>query len=126
MNLSFMIRRFSHPWMPMALYLPMGLLMVVWSLHSSPRPCFDVLLWIGLGVLSWTLIDYFLHRLLFHWTEVKEPSRTMASGLHMAHHKSANTEDLILAPPGVSLVFGGFVYLLFALMTWSFATAALM
>jgi dihydroceramide fatty acyl 2-hydroxylase len=123
---SILTRRFRHPWMPMALYIPMGVLMAALSFHFHPRTASSLVFWILSGVFSWTLIEYFLHRHVFHWTQVKEPWRTLASGLHMAHHRSANTEDLIIAPPVSSLIFGSLVYLLFALITLSFATAALM
>ena len=123
---SALTRRFRHPWMPMALYIPLGLLITSLSLHAHPRPTSSVVLWILTGFLSWTLIEYFLHRHVFHWTKGKEPWRTLASGLHMDHHRSANEEDLILAPPLVSLIFGTLVYFVFALITRSFATAALL
>jgi sterol desaturase/sphingolipid hydroxylase (fatty acid hydroxylase superfamily) len=123
---SILFRRFSHPWMAMALYIPLGFLIAYLSLRVHPRSFGDAAVLIAVGVFSWTLIEYFLHRFVFHWTEVKEPWRTMASGLHMEHHASADTADLIIAPPAASLIFGTLITLIFALLTWSFATAAIL
>ena len=119
-------RRFGHPWMPMALYLPLGALLFAIAQHLHPRSLSTACLWVAGGVLLWTLVEYLLHRFIFHWVEVKEPYRSLASGLHMAHHRTADTQDLILAPPVVSLIFGSFLLGLFTLLTWSFSRAALL
>ncbi|MFO1519114.1 MAG: sterol desaturase family protein [bacterium] len=120
------LRRFSHPWKPMALFIPLALLLTWLSLSAHPRSIGSVVLWIALGVFAWTLIEYFLHRHVFHLTQIKEPWRSMASGLHLAHHKTVDTADLIIAPPISSLTFGTLVYFVFALFTFSFSAAALL
>lgn len=124
--LALATRRFSHPWMPMALYLPIGVLLWMASQHYHPRSVGAASLLVLAGVFLWSLVEYLLHRFIFHWVEVKEPIRSIASGLHMAHHRTADTKDLILAPPVVSLIFGSLILGLLTLLTWSFATAALL
>ncbi|HSA60460.1 MAG TPA: sterol desaturase family protein [bacterium] len=123
---SSLVRRFRNPWMAMALYVPLGVLIAYLSLWAHPRSFIDAVGLVAIGVFAWTLIEYGLHRFIFHWTDVKEPWRTLASGLHMAHHASADTADLIVAPPVASLGFGTVVYLVFALLSWNLATAALL
>ncbi len=123
---DFLVRRFSHPWMPMALFIPLGALIVFLSLYYHPRSLVSTAVLIGVGALSWTLIEYLLHRHIFHLTRIKQPWRELASGMHLAHHKTADTEDLILAPPISSLFFGTLVYFSFVLLTWSFSASALL
>ncbi len=123
---SFLLTPFSHPWMPMVLFIPLSALITSLSLYFVPHSIFSTVGWILIGIFSWTLIEYLLHRHLFHLTQVKEPWKSLASGLHMAHHRDVDDKYLILAPPLVSLIFGSFIYLLFAGLTQSFALAALM
>jgi sterol desaturase/sphingolipid hydroxylase (fatty acid hydroxylase superfamily) len=124
--LTFLTRRFSHPWMPMALFIPLGILLIALAQKTDPRGWAGVAAWIAGGAFLWTLIEYGLHRFVFHWTEVKEPWRTVASGLHMAHHRSDEAAELILAPPFVSLVFGTIIFGILNLVVWSFSRAALL
>jgi len=124
--LEILVRRFSHPWMPMALYLPIGALLVWFAQTSEPRSLVSTGLWVMGGVFLWSFVEYLLHRFVFHWTEVKEPWRNLASGLHMQHHRTADTADLILAPPLVSMFFGTFIFGVFAVLTWSLTRAALL
>ncbi len=119
-------RRFSHPWMAMVVYLPLGSILAVWAVCDPAMSALRFALLIVAGLLSWTLIEYFLHRHIFHWTELREPWNSIATGLHMAHHTSAKTADLIIAPPVASLAVGMVVYGLFALLAQSFTAAAVL
>lgn len=124
--MSVLLRRFSHPWMPTLLYGSLAILFISLSLRYQQRNILSILLFIAVGIGGWTLLEYFLHRFVFHWTQVKEPWRSLASGLHMAHHRSSDEKDLIIAPPLVSVTFAGLVYLIFAGLSWSWTTAALL
>lgn len=104
----------------------LGILFTYLSLVYQQRNAITVILLLMGGVLSWTLVEYILHRFIFHWTQVKEPWKSIASGLHMSHHRAPDQDDIILAPPFVSLAFGIILYLLFALFSWSWSAAAIL
>ncbi len=123
---NFLFRRFAHPWMPVAFYLPIIFLISGLALHYHPHSYLSIVLSLIAGIFSWTLVEYVLHRFIFHLTKIKQPWRDLASGLHLAHHRSSQTNDLILAPPISSLGFGSVLYLLFWLFSQSAATAALL
>lgn len=123
---DFFVKGFDHPWMPTALFLPLALLLFFLIRRWGDMPWPTSFLWAALGVVVWTFVEYLLHRYVFHWIEVREPYRSLASGLHIAHHRSAEIAHLILAPPAISLGFGLLLYGLLAAATWSFARAALM
>src|SRR5262249_36648148 len=118
--------RFSHPIGPTLVFLPMAAVLIWASLSLVARA------WqVGggiflLGLFSWTLIEYFLHRFVFHWTQVREPWRAAFSGLHMAHHRDVEVRDLIIAPPLVSFTFGGIIFLLYWLLSWDYSVAMLL
>ena len=116
-------RRFTHPVYPSIFFGLLGVFLGWLSVQNHPRSPLEILgLW-SLGVFSWTLVEYFLHRHVFHLTQVKEPWRTLASGLHMAHHDNPDAKDLIVAPPLVSIIFGSIIYLIFLALTQSFGVS---
>jgi sterol desaturase/sphingolipid hydroxylase (fatty acid hydroxylase superfamily) len=128
-KIPFLIRRFfSHPWMPMAIFLPVSVLLTYLSLHFHLRSGFSAAAWIFIGLMATTLVEYLVHRYVFHWTETSERWRAWshaASGFHTKHHAKSDQEDLIVAPPVLTLAFAIVLYFLFSLVTWSFSTAAL-
>ncbi len=121
-----LLKPFTHPWMPTVMYTPIGILLTGFSYSSHPRSFVTALSFIFLGIFVWTFIEYLLHRFVFHLTKVKEPWRSLASGLHMSHHRDIEAKDLIIAPPLVSFVYAGLLYFVFALLTQSFSLAAFM
>jgi sterol desaturase/sphingolipid hydroxylase (fatty acid hydroxylase superfamily) len=52
----------------------------------------SAVLWFVNGLVGWTLIEYVVHRWLFHHAPVVKPA-------HMAHHDAP--EELIASPPGL-------------------------
>lgn len=118
---------FPRLWMPMALYIPLGFLISAISLYTHPRPFAETLLLFGVGLFSWSLIEYFLHRFVFHWNIDTEPWRSLISGFHLSHHDAviAHEPDFVITRPAGSLPFAILFYFLFALITLSFSAAAL-
>ncbi len=118
---------FPRLWMPVALYIPLGLLISAASLLVHPRSVNETLILFGVGVFAWTLIEYILHRFVFHWITDKEPWRMLSSGFHMSHHHAVENHepDIVITRPAGSLPFALLFYLLFSLLTLSFSAAAL-
>ena len=91
-----------HPSVPAILFVPV-VVAGVW-LGRRPR------LWRRraraagrAGLLLWTLTEYWLHRLLFHW----EPDHPLGNRLHFiihgVHHDHPNDRLRLVMPPAVSL-----------------------
>ena len=116
---------FSHPWMPTLLYLSLGSLCTFLSLHFHPRSLGASLFYLILGIFCWTLIEYLLHRFLFHFRTMKEPWKGLISQAHLEHHRTARSGEGILVRPFFTLITAVFVYFGFVLLTSSFTLALL-
>ncbi|HME04120.1 MAG TPA: sterol desaturase family protein [Solirubrobacteraceae bacterium] len=104
-----------HPSVPVVIFVPAIVLLTAWGLQSV-----SVLVMLGLaaaGYALWTLFEYWLHRVVFHF----EPENGVGARLHWiihgVHHDHPNDPLRLVMPPAVSvplaaLVFGG-LYLLF-------------
>jgi sterol desaturase/sphingolipid hydroxylase (fatty acid hydroxylase superfamily) len=118
--------RFPRLWMPAALYIPLGLLLSGLSFYFHPRSVKEIPALFVIGLFSWTLIEYFLHRFIFHGIKT-EPWKSLTAVFHLSHHEAvaAHGPDLVITRPAGSLPFAILFYFLFALLSLSFSAAAL-
>jgi sterol desaturase/sphingolipid hydroxylase (fatty acid hydroxylase superfamily) len=104
-----------HPSVPVIIFLPAIVALSIAGLAHVSVPAF-----IGLfiaGYLAWTLFEYWLHRLVFHF----EPEAGIGARLHWIihgiHHDHPNDPMRLVMPPSVSVPLGiviiGFLYLAF-------------
>ncbi len=118
--------RVSHPLIPTLIFSISAWGLIRFAQHIQPLSFWKTLGLVGTGLILWTLIEYLLHRFVFHWTQVAEPWRSLFSGLHMAHHRDPQERSLIIAPPLVSLLISLLFYGLCFAITWNMAFSALL
>jgi dihydroceramide fatty acyl 2-hydroxylase len=97
-----------HPLVPLLIFVPVILLLSVWSLARTSVP---VLLGLVLaGYALWTLFEYWLHRIVFHF----EPDAGVGARLHWIihgiHHEHPNDPLRLVMPPAVSVPLGAAVF----------------
>src|SRR5436305_3265083 len=103
-----------HPAVPVIIFLPAIAAMAAWGL--SQRSVGAVLGLAVAGYALWTLFEYWLHRLVFHF----EPEQGFGARLHWiihgVHHDHPNDPMRLVMPPAVSIPLGaavfGLIYLL--------------
>ncbi len=76
-----------------------------------------VLLWYAIGLISWTLGEYLLHRFLYHSIRDASYDHGHHYLFHGIHHEYPNDTKRIILPPlpsiGIAAVLFGFFYVLF-------------
>lgn len=104
-----------HPSIPAIIFIPVVIAGIVLGLDRG----YEVLQVIGLfaaGLLIWTLTEYWLHRLVFHW----EPDHPIGGRLHFIihgiHHDHPNDPLRLVMPPAVSIPLAALFFLLFMLV----------
>ncbi|MHB1467920.1 MAG: sterol desaturase family protein [Solirubrobacteraceae bacterium] len=97
-----------HPAVPAVIFLPAIVGMAVWGL-SKVSVGTSVLL-LAIGYFIWTLFEYWLHRLVFHF----EPQDGIGARLHWMihgiHHDHPNDPMRLVMPPAVSVPLGALVF----------------
>ena len=100
-----------HPAVPVIIFVPLIALLEAWALAHL-----TVGAGVGLAVLGyalWTLLEYWLHRVVFHF----EPDRGLGARLHWiihgVHHEHPNDPLRLVMPPAVSLPLGSVFFALF-------------
>ena len=112
-----------HPAVPLILYLPV----IGWMLYAAFfRNQLSVLLVAGLfalGVLSWTLLEYIIHRYLFHYEPKRRWGKRLHFIIHGVHHDYPNDSRRLVMPPSVSIPLAILFWILFAVIFGRFAPA---
>jgi sterol desaturase/sphingolipid hydroxylase (fatty acid hydroxylase superfamily) len=114
-----------HPAVPPILFIPV--IAVLFGLGQEGTPALEVAAWILGGYVFWTLTEYWMHRLVFHF----EPEDGIGARLHWiihgVHHDHPNDPMRLVMPPsvsipGVALFYGLFVLVLGTPVAHLFAT----
>jgi len=97
-----------HPLVPVIVFVPGIALLAAWSL-SNVSPATTIALAIG-GYALWTLFEYWLHRIVFHF----EPEDGFGARLHWiihgVHHEHPNDPLRLVMPPAVSIPLAAAVF----------------
>jgi sterol desaturase/sphingolipid hydroxylase (fatty acid hydroxylase superfamily) len=101
-----------HPAIPLVLFLPIiGIFLVESQLLQISLPAIAGLIIVGLGL--WTIIEYGLHRLLFHFTPRGCIQRRIYYLIHGIHHDDPNDATRLVMPPILAIPLASAFYLLF-------------
>jgi sterol desaturase/sphingolipid hydroxylase (fatty acid hydroxylase superfamily) len=117
-----MLDRFTrvHPAVPALLYGPVIVLLGAYAL--TELTVLETFGWAVLGYGLWTLTEYWLHRIVFHF----EPEEGLGAKLHWlihgVHHEHPNDPNRLVMPPSASIPLAAIFLLAFRLIfgapTW--------
>ena len=97
-----------HPVVPLIIFVPRIVLLEAWGLSNVSVPVAIGLLIAGYAL--WTLFEYWLHRLVFHF----EPADGIGARLHWiihgVHHDHPNDPMRLVMPPAVSIPLAAAVF----------------
>jgi sterol desaturase/sphingolipid hydroxylase (fatty acid hydroxylase superfamily) len=103
-----------HPSVPLIIFVPVIVLLEAWSLSKVSVAATLGLTVAGYGV--WTLLEYWLHRVVFHF----EPEQGIGARLHWiihgVHHDHPNDPLRLVMPPAVSVPLAAALFGLFELI----------
>jgi len=97
-----------HPVVPVMIFLPAIVALLAWSLSQV-----SLLVTLGLtagGYALWTLFEYWLHRLVFHFEPEHGIGARMHWIIHGVHHDHPNDPLRLVMPPAVSIPLGAIVF----------------
>jgi sterol desaturase/sphingolipid hydroxylase (fatty acid hydroxylase superfamily) len=88
----------------------------IWLAADQGYGAGRLVLLVAAGILIWTLTEYWLHRLVFHW----EPDHPIGSRLHFVihgvHHDHPNDRLRLVMPPAVSVPLAALFLWLYTLI----------
>ena len=103
------------------------ILLIYVSRRIEPGRHSGELFWLFLlGLFSWTLLEYGLHRFVFHVRfGLRNPKTAdFINGSHLNHHAAPRDPDKLLVRPGYGLTVSAILFGLAYLLSHSFFTAS--
>src|SRR3954470_21316616 len=102
-----------HPAIPAIIFVPV-IVAMEWIGIDRGYSLLAMIGFVAIGLFIWTLTEYWLHRLVFHWEPDNAFGRRMHFIIHGIHHDHPNDKLRLVMPPAVSiplaaLFFGAFV-----------------
>jgi dihydroceramide fatty acyl 2-hydroxylase len=104
-----------HPAIPALIFVPVVVVME-WLGADHGLAAWKLALFTVAGLAIWTLTEYWLHRLIFHWEPDNEFGRRMHFIIHGVHHDHPNDKLRLVMPPAVSIPLSALFFLAFSLL----------
>lgn len=116
-------RLFRNPWLERLTVISAGAFVPLWAVLLPAiavtgfltAPLAWALPLVFAGVIVWTLVEYALHRYVFHFDPRSELLKQAVFVIHANHHAHPNDPLRNLMPPIVSIPVGGLIW---ALSLW--------
>ena len=105
-----------HPVTPLVLYVPLVCYMLYNSVWQRQLSIVAVTALFLLGILLWTLIEYLIHRYVFHYQPKTRWGKRLHYVIHGVHHDYPNDARRLVMPPAVSIPLAFLFYGLFLLV----------
>jgi dihydroceramide fatty acyl 2-hydroxylase len=103
-----------HPLVPPAIFVPA--ICVLFAIGARELTTAGTLALLLAGWLFWTLTEYWLHRLVFHFEPQEGPGARLHWIIHGVHHDHPNDPLRLVMPPSVSVPLAAGFYGLFVLV----------
>jgi len=105
-----------HPATPLLLYMPVVGYMLYLSLWQQKLSNLAVAGLFVLGILFWTLLEYLIHRYIFHYEPKSRLGKRLHYIIHGVHHDYPNDARRLVMPPSISVPLAVLFYILFLLI----------
>lgn len=114
-----------HPITPVVIYVPVIAVMFYMAIVGRGLGLGTVAGTFVLGVVVWTLIEYLLHRFIFHLEPKTEFGKRLHFMTHGVHHDYPNDATRLVMPPGISIPLALLFYGIFLLVFGSTFTPSI-
>jgi dihydroceramide fatty acyl 2-hydroxylase len=103
-----------HPIVPPLIFLPASVTLFV--LGAKQLTTAETVALVASGWLFWTLMEYWIHRIVFHFEPESGPGARFHWIIHGVHHDHPNDPLRLVMPPSVSVPLASAFYVLFVLV----------
>jgi sterol desaturase/sphingolipid hydroxylase (fatty acid hydroxylase superfamily) len=111
----------THISIPITLFLAISTVSLYYGLVSTSIPIGLGLAFIPLGLLTFTFVEYMMHKHFFHMDPDTPLKDKLQYNVHGVHHDYPKDKDRLAMPPFVSAAYAAILYLLFTLLMGDFA-----
>jgi len=106
----------THIAIPLSIFSIYAIALIYWSFDHEYLNLAYTFLVFFLGVLSFTLLEYLMHRFLFHLPPTSEFNEKVAYNIHGIHHDYPKDKNRLAMPPIVSITLATLFLVIFKLL----------
>lgn len=100
----------THPLVIWGIYLPVIVYMLYFSMERMGESLSTTTLLFIVGMLSWTLFEYIMHRFIFHLVPQGERGKKISYVLHGNHHHYPRDRQRLFMPPVPSIILASVIF----------------
>jgi sterol desaturase/sphingolipid hydroxylase (fatty acid hydroxylase superfamily) len=100
---------------PVIMYMVLSVALSAFALLSGNR-FIDLLFYFPVGLLIFSLVEYLIHRFLFHFEAKSEKMEELKYKIHGVHHAFPRDKDRLAMPPVISVCLALLFYGIFRLL----------
>lgn len=89
----------SNPYITFIAYFPVLVGVFLVGLFRLDVPVATAFLVLAIGIFSWSISEYFLHRYLYHWINDSKAVQRFHYMMHGAHHEYPKDQSRLFMPP---------------------------
>lgn len=98
-----------HPSLPFVFWIPVGLAILGYALMNNITTLSMTAVFLPLGWVTWQLMEYFIHKKLFHWEGNGPITRRFHDIVHGFHHKYPDDDTRLVMPLPVSIFMASLI-----------------
>ncbi len=103
----------THPLVIWSMYLPVLILLPYYSLNALAFSGLKVFFIFITGVFFWSLVEYILHRFIFHYHPETEKGKRISYILHGNHHEYPRDKERLFMPAAPSIILACAFFLIY-------------
>ena len=106
----------THVAIPVSLYLIVAICILYYAAYFTTLQMINVLWLFPLGIVSFSLVEYNIHRFVFHFNATTEKEEQFKYKIHGVHHEYPRDKDRLVMPPVISICLAVGFYLAFRVL----------
>jgi sterol desaturase/sphingolipid hydroxylase (fatty acid hydroxylase superfamily) len=100
----------THPLVIWGIYIPVIMYMLYRSIFILENNLLYALFIFMVGMFSWTLFEYFIHRFAFHFISESPKAQRIVYILHGNHHEYPRDKERLFMPPVPSIIMASIIF----------------
>jgi sterol desaturase/sphingolipid hydroxylase (fatty acid hydroxylase superfamily) len=102
-----------HPVIPLLVWVPVIAILIYRSFAVHAVPALEFAAVFAAGLFIWSLIEYVLHRFVFHYPAKSAFGNRMVYILHGLHHEDPQDPTRLVMPPLPALIYSTILFIAF-------------
>src|SRR5688572_28737281 len=94
----------THFAFPVTLYIVVSVAILIFAAIKTDLEMWKALYMVPLGMLTFSLVEYCIHRFVFHFHPTTERGENLKYKIHGVHHEFPKDKDRLVMPPVLSIL----------------------